>query len=322
MNPLQDLALHPVLATVQLAADEFLHMASGTTRFDEEAAYHRVLSSVHAICAAIVDCENAGLTRAEIIEVLEPVRAVHRRSPFVERLQTWPEGYPGDFRTIEYLCRGTNAAPEGTVEYHCEQYALTRAIAQQHRNKVHLQAMRILQTMLEKPGASRILSIACGSCPDLRLLPNLDSIAGEIWLNDADDNALAFARARLASVDSRLRLVRGMVPRSTMKLREQFDLVVAGGLFDYLSERQAIFLIRDILNRLLVPGGSFYFTNIAEGNPYRPLIEYLGDWRLLERSEDEMLRYCEAAGASREQVHISRDATNLALIIEVTATDR
>ncbi|MFF8536936.1 hypothetical protein ACF07B_34080 [Streptomyces sp. NPDC015532] len=42
-----------------------------------------------------------------------------------------------------------------------------------------------------------------------------------------------------------------------------FDLVLAGGLFDYLEERFARALIRTTLSRLCRPGGTFYFSNIA-----------------------------------------------------------
>jgi extracellular factor (EF) 3-hydroxypalmitic acid methyl ester biosynthesis protein len=38
------------------------------------------------------------------------------------------------------------------------------------------------------------------------------------------------------------------------------------------------------------------FTNIARGNPFRVSIEYLGDWRLIERSEQDIVRLCHAAG--------------------------
>ena len=42
--------------------------------------YHAVLASVHAICAAIVDAEEEGMARDEIVEIIEPVRAIHARS--------------------------------------------------------------------------------------------------------------------------------------------------------------------------------------------------------------------------------------------------
>ncbi|HEX7140789.1 MAG TPA: hypothetical protein VF219_23250, partial [Vicinamibacterales bacterium] len=161
------------------AVERFLVLERASRGMAGERLYHEVLSSVHELCAAIVECEAAKMTREQIVEVLQPVRDVHARSPFVERLQKWPEGYAGDFKTVEYICNACNLAPEKSIEYFCEQYALTRAITQQHRNKVQIQAARILRAMLEKPRSSKILSIACGSCPDLRSIPMLESIAGE-----------------------------------------------------------------------------------------------------------------------------------------------
>jgi len=279
--------------------------------------YHAVLASVHAICAAIVDAEDEGVERDEIVEILEPVRAIHARSPFVERLQKWPRGYPGDFETVEYICGGTNRAPIGTIEHACEQYALTRGIAQQHRNKVQLQASRIFRTMMEKPRASKILSIACGSCPDLRSIPTLNDIAGEIWLNDADLDALEFAQSKLDGVRDRLHVLYGNALSVVRTLKTRFDLVMAGGLFDYLDDRAAALLIRMIVDRVVAPGGVFFFTNIATENPYRPLIEYFGDWFLIERSEEDIVRICEAAGVSRERVTITREPSGLTHIIEI-----
>jgi len=275
--------------------------------------YHAVLACVHAICAAIVDAEEEGMERDEIVEILKPVRAIHARSPFVDRLQRWPRGYPGDFETVEYICSGANRAPEGTIEHCCEQYALTRGIAQQHRNKVQFQAARIQQTMMEKPRASKVLLLACGSCPDLRSIEMLEQIAGEIWINDADSAALNFAQSMLQHVRDRIRVVPGNALSVARTAKSRFDLVMAGGLFDYLDDRAASLLIRMITDRLLAPGGVFFFTNIAEGNPYRPLIEYFGDWFLIERSEDDIRRLCKGAG----EVTIKREASGLTHIIEV-----
>lgn len=299
------------------AVERFLGLERRSGAISGERLYHDVLSSVHELCASIVDCEGANMTREQIVEILQPVRDVHARSPFVERLQKWPEGYAGDFKTVEYICNACNQAPENSIEYFCEQYALTRAIAQQHRNKVQIQAARILRAMLEKPRESKILSIACGSCPDLRSIPKLESIAGEIWLNDADRNALDFAQEKLDCVREKLHVVHGRVPRATLKIDQQFDLVMAGGLFDYLPESHAIYLIRDITRRLLAPGGTFFFTNIARGNPYRPLIEYFGDWKLIERTEEEIVDYCLRAGVQRDVIRVTREATGLTLIIEI-----
>lgn len=295
---------------------EFMSIDEKTLREDE--LYHRVLARVHEICAAILDCEEAELTRDEIVQILEPVRRVHAQSPFVSRLQQWPRGYPGDFETVEYLVKGHNRAV-GALARSCEAYALSRSIAQQHRNKVQHQAMRILRTMLSNPGRTRIASIACGSCPDLRMLiEQLPALAGELWLNDIDKDALRFSREALCAAESQCHFREGDALSAARRFpRGAFDLVLAGGLFDYLDARTATLLIQ-MAYRLLAPGGTFFFTNIAAGNPYRTLIEYFGNWTLIERTEEDLYRYCENAGIGRANVTIRREETGLALIVEVT----
>lgn len=303
------------LEELQRHVDDFMALEHG--RWDKDDLYHRVLAIVHLLCGAILRCEKAELNRDEIVAVLEPVRNVHARSPFVARLQQWPRGYAGDFETVEYLVRGENHASD-PVARSCETYSLNRSIAQQHRNKVQHQAARILRTLLVNPGRSRIASIACGSCPDLRLIADqLPSLAGELWLSDMDAGAIEFSRKSLAAIEERCRFRQGDVLSTLRRMpRDSFDLVLAGGLFDYLDERVAILTIQ-MAYRVLAPGGAFFFTNIAAGNPYRTLIEYFGDWKLIERTEDDIYRYCEAAGISRQNVSIRREETGLALLIEV-----
>lgn len=301
---------------LQQHVHDFMALERAAVR--EEELYHRLLAVVHQICAAILRCEQARLERNEILPILEPVRRVHARSPFVSRLQKWPRGYPGDFETVEYIVRAENHA-EDPVARSCEAYALSRAIAQQHRNKVQHQAARIIRTMVANPGRTRIASIACGSCPDLRsLLPQLPDLAGEIWLNDLDRGAIDFSRTALRPIETKCHFRQSDAITFARRLpRDAFDLVLAGGLFDYLDERAAVLLIR-MAYMALAPGGTFFFTNIASGNPYRTLIEYFGDWTLKERSEEQMLAFCEAAGISRSNVSIRREETGLALLIEVT----
>jgi hypothetical protein len=63
--------------------------------------------------------------------------------------------------------------------------------------------------------------------------------------NDADPDALAFSAARLSSIADHLTLRCNDVLRLLRRASElgQFDLVLAGGLFDYLSDRQARFVL-------------------------------------------------------------------------------
>ena len=136
-------------------------------------------------------------------------------------------------------------------------------------------------------------------------------------LIDADADALAFARERLDRLDGRCRFVHGRVPRVLGKVRDAggFHLVVAGGLFDYLPDRWAVATL-SAARDLLLPGGRMLFSNIAVGNPFRPWIEYLADWRLIERDEAEVLRLIGEAGFQVERAKVTRDSSGLALLAE------
>ena len=282
---------------------------------DNARHYHRTVSIVHGICDAITTCEAAGAADADIRDVLKAAREIHGSSPFVTRLQQWPRGYAGDFETIEWLWRGDNRAPSGTLAHAIESYALTAAISQQHRNKVSFQAACMLQAFaIARP--CHLLSIGCGSSPDLRTVMDQVPPSATIVLSDSDKDALSYSRVRLDPIADRCHLVHGMVPRVLKRVRDYgpFDLILAGGLFDYLSDR---FIARTMTDSwdMLAPGGRIVFTNIAIGNPYRVWIEYLGDWKLIERSEQDIERICREANLPAPVM--VRDATTLAIVATV-----
>jgi extracellular factor (EF) 3-hydroxypalmitic acid methyl ester biosynthesis protein len=279
--------------------------------------YHRAVSIVHDICHALTHCEAAGVPDAEIRRLIEPARAIHAQSPFVTRLQQWPRGYPGDFETIEWLVRGENRAAPGTLAHALETYALTAAIAQQHRNKVNFQSACMLETFATARPC-RILSIGCGGNPDLRAVIDQVPPSATLVLCDSDHDALAYSRDKLQPIADRCHFVHGFVPRVLRRVREHgpFDLILAGGLFDYLTDRFITRTLSEAWETMLAPGGRFVFTNIATGNPYRVWIEYLGDWKLIERSETDIAALCDAAGVPAPPQMV-RDATSLAIVATV-----
>jgi extracellular factor (EF) 3-hydroxypalmitic acid methyl ester biosynthesis protein len=309
---------HAAVALDRLQRDcaRFLEIEPGQSGRTLDLLYATAVA-MHSFAAAVTACEDAGLTRDALLPVLEGVRDLHARSPFVHRLQTWPRGYQGDFETVEWLCDARNRAEAGTVPWAIEQCALQSPVAQQHRNKVSLQARAILSTLVANP-AARIASIGCGGCRDLSLIQDyIPPSHGTFVLIDADADALAFARERLDRLDGRCRFVQGRVPRGLAKVRDAggFHLVVAGGLFDYLPDRWAVATLV-AARELLLPGGRMLFSNIGVGNPFRPWIEYLADWRLIERDEPAVLRLLGEAGFDVDRAKVSRDSTGLALVAE------
>lgn len=303
---------------LQAAVDRFCALEQRAATISPSELYHSALSRLHDICSAVLRCEAAGMTRDSIVASLASAREIHSRSPFVRRLQDWPRGYPGDFETVARIVRGSAGAAPPTLAETCESYSLNFPIAQQHRNKVQHQSRRLLATMMERPRQSRILTLACGGVPDFELIaPHLAGFAGEVWLNDSDLDALDHAATVLRSIESQCHFVRGNAVLMARSFPGDFDLVLAGGLFDYLEDRHAVHLIRTIYHRQLRAGGKFFFTNIARGNPFRCLIEYMGDWSLIERSEQDIRQLCRQAGVPPEATAIRMDESGLALLVDV-----
>lgn len=285
--------------------------------------YNLVAGRLHQMVMAILACEQEEVPKESILEVLAPARKYHSDSPFIWRCQHWPRGFPGDYETIGALYFAENRATPHTLAYYCEEYALLCASTQQHRNKLRFQGDLILQRLFQSNEPIRVLSLAGGNCIDLQaILPALVGKPVSFVLNDTDPDALADAREKLASMAEQCTFYEGNVIEFLAWEADEigaFDLVLTGGLFDYLEEKHILYLLRYLKKGLLRPGGTFFFTNVAKHNPYRPWMEYLADWVLIERDEDELMRILhQEAGIPKEQIQISRDLTRVTCLAQVT----
>jgi extracellular factor (EF) 3-hydroxypalmitic acid methyl ester biosynthesis protein len=300
------------------AVSPFDRMAVGENE-NPEKIYHRVAAAMHSLCAAILRAEESHVEKEHIRALVEPARDFHACSPLVRRFQTWPRGYAGDYETIEYLCEAVNHAEPLTVPWFIEQAALRSGCAQQHRSKIAWQATKVLQTCLQRREA-RILSVACGGSRHLRMVQH--SIAGsvpQLWLNDVDAEALDYSRTRLTPSGCQLETIPGNVFRSVRKLEAgaPYDLILLGGLFDYLNERRGAWLLSQ-LSSLLTRGGKLCFTNIATGNPDRVWLEYVAGWSLIERDEknlQSLVQESQVPGVA--DLSIERDPTGLTCLTEL-----
>lgn len=284
-----------------------------------ELAHALTVAAVHDVIVATLDAEAAGLPRPAIIDRLRAVRAWHRRSPFVHRLQTWPRGTVGDFETIRYLLDGENRATGGTAAMCLEEYGLRCPAAQQHRHKLAWQTEQIrvaTQRTESGPGdrPARVLSLGGGAAVEAVAAAAM-GCAFEFTLNDTDPDALDTARADLAGSAVRLHPEPGNPLRSAARRRDTpFDLVLAGGLFDYLPEKHFRRVVAGLC-AVLAPGGRLCFTNIATGNPYRPWMEYAADWQLIHRTVDEL----SAAVPTGHRARITREPAGLTWLVAVEA---
>lgn len=267
---------------------------------------------------SVIEAERLGWSRQEIREAGGPTREVLAHSVLFARCQQWPRGYAGDFETIETLLNGVNRSEAGTLGWYLEQVALTSAGAEQHRNKLTHQANRVGQTLRRKSDA-RILALACGGCWEWQTLGAVrEGFTGEIVLQDVDGAALELAAQRVATATDRYRYAPGhpFWVAAELARTERFDLITAGGLFDYLTDRMAIRLLSTIFHTLLKPGGALVFANIATGNDWRPVMDYGLNWQIEERSAHELRELCLRAGIPASAVRVSTELSGMTLIVE------
>lgn len=295
---------------------------TGSNDQPESLIYSQTVENIHALCANVRLLERAGYDKEAISHLIKELTTVHERSPFIQHARQRPRGYPGDYEIIEYLLSDENRSKPNTLEYFCEEYILKGPISQQHRNKLKYQADLILdvissRTEIEK----RILSIACNSSWDLRSIQRLLLDANTVfYLNDRDTDALKYAETKLESLKPKCRFIPGNFIRAMKTLTREtpFQLIVTGGLCDYLTDRQIAYLINTAYHQLLDEGGKLYLTNIAKHNPLGPWMNYMADWQVIERDEQDIAQIVEQANCPLTSLKVQREACGLTLLIEIS----
>jgi hypothetical protein len=269
--------------------------------------------ALRELLAATSQAEHDGLPLALLRELTNDARSFCRRSVLLAHAQDWPRGYPGDFELIERLLDASATGELGSLERALDQVTLNLPIVDQHRNKVRWQAELVRARL---PGELKVLSIACGGSRDLMLIdPGLLERV-DLVLMDLDADALALSERRLRPRVRRLSSIHGNVLRRVNRLKAQgpFDVILVGGLLDYLPERFASRLLGQAI-AMLAPGGILGATNIALGNPYRHVLELITNWSLIERDASTMSALF---GAHAGSVTLTRDQTHLTWLATVS----
>ena len=69
---------------------------------------------------------------------------------------------------------------------------------------------------------------------------------------------------------------------------KQQDIIYSLGLFDYLEDKIAKRLLKNLYNKLKI-GGLLLTGNFSSNHPLQVLMEVFGNWKLIYRKEEELL---------------------------------
>jgi len=249
---------------------------------------------------------------AVLEEASRPLSAEHRRewmervfatvapvletSPAVARVRQRPRGYMGDFRMMEDIYRHADGA-NGMGGWSRIYQTLPAVQAVRNRKAFFV----TLFGEMVSAGREEIRLLDVGSGPAREVVEAIETHHPDphrtvIDLVDTDDEALQHAttllKPRIADgqvVNIHQRNVVGFRPRGS------YDLIWSAGLFDYLEDRIAVSLLRRLWPRL-AEGGRLVVGNFHPRNPTRTIMEWLGGWFLIHRTEAELLSLAASAG--------------------------
>ncbi len=223
-----------------------------------------------------------------------------------ERMYAKPRGYAGDYLTIGWMYDNVPAGT-GRLGPLLDECLLAQPAAQAVRNRRGILRDEI-HAVIEARGAApaRVCSLACGPAREvLDVFQGLDDPTQLCaTLIDIDSEALDHVRRAVdaAGLSARVTLVQGNLlhlaaGRQKVDLPPQ-DLIYSIGLVDYFGDKHVVALL-DFIHRALAPGGRVILGNFHADNPSRGLMDWLLDWRLIHRTEEDMDRLFTASAFGR-----------------------
>lgn len=220
-----------------------------------------------------------------------------------------PHGYAGDFEIIERIYNGSMSADPSIAKWDAMFHLADGVKAVRNRSSI------LVDICGESP-VSSLLSVGGGPALDLRDVALSSTPPGEIVLLDNDANAIARGKANLAHAVEVSGIDFGFECRNALRYNPErrFELVWSSGLFDYLADKVAVFLMKR-LKQCIAPGGRLVVGNFSHENASRAYCEVIGEWLLIHRSPEDLKRLAVAAGFEAAKTQVIADSTGVNLFL-------
>ncbi len=256
------------------------------------------------------------------------VGAFYTSNPFIGRALVKPRGYAGDFEMMNQIYRDKF---EGKTLFQMlmHRYGISESSSQSVKYR---KGYLIEQILNESKGKEKFVvgSVACG--PAREVVDLLASISVEesakftFVLMDQDIEALVNANRNIKETIVRRGLLceAHFVPLSVKSILEgaseadilqqfNFNMIYSAGLYDYLYQPVA-----QVLTRILcqcVNNGLIIIGNFHPSNPTKTISELVADWRLIHRTEAEMMDLIPESSVKSKQLH--KDSLGIDLFLEI-----
>ncbi|MCZ7861306.1 class I SAM-dependent methyltransferase [Agrobacterium salinitolerans] len=220
-----------------------------------------------------------------------------------------PHGYAGDFEIIERIYNRQISADPNLSKW--DTFFHLSDGANSVRNRAEL-----LNGISAERRPKTLLSVGGGPGLDLRTVALSANPPKEIVLVDTDAQAIKRAEANLAFASEAADIKVELQCRNAVMFRSatKFDVIWSSGLFDYLVDRVACTLMKR-LKQALAPGGVMVVGNFSVNNASRAYCEVIGEWLLIHRTPEDLMKIAEEAGFERSKLEVTADPTGLNLFL-------
>lgn len=224
-----------------------------------------------------------------------------------------PFGYVGDFKIIDDIYQNkpcTNGFSRLWDNYF-QQLDISKAVRER---KEDIKKIIIDFLKNQKNKNIRIMNLGSGSAREIKELLEVDSeelFSGVVFdCYDFDSRAINYAKELLNNAGNVNFFQKNAIRFAFKKnIREEivkdYDLIYSAGLFDYLDERIAIRLVAN-LRKLLKRNGIMVISNVRDkyGDSSAGWMEWVAEWYLIYRTEDEFKNIFMDAGFSQNDLQI------------------
>jgi len=246
------------------------------------------------------------------------------KSYAINRIRTWPQGYQGDYKTLEAAYRNTPMS-DG-IGHFLDKYILDWPLAHALRGRLE-RLTELLREELATRENAKVLDIACGSCREVSMLvTEIRESKAQFTCIDLDGDALDFAVNRLAPAElapEQVKLTKYNALRmfdhdiASAEFGPQ-DVIYSVGYFDYLPDDFLVKLLRS-LYALLNPGGKL-IAAFKDADRYRSQeYHWIADWDgFRQRTEKDFERLLGEAGIPAQAMTMTRDRSGMIVFYSAT----
>jgi extracellular factor (EF) 3-hydroxypalmitic acid methyl ester biosynthesis protein len=260
-------------------------------------------------------------------EEVTALRAYYRTiaEPFLKEgfLQEYcrkkPFGYAGDYQAIDYIL--TNYISDDSPARVWDQFFQTQAAAKAVRNRKDYLTATILALQRSTSSDLAVLDLGSGPCRDVAEVLDQSPLDHSILIDclDIDRTALNFGERLLGPYQDRYDIHFHCCNMLRFRPARKYDLVWCGGVFDYFGDKTARAMV-DRMVQWTKPGGKITVGNFAPPNPTRSYMEWVVDWLLIHRTEQDFERLV-ASVPNIASVAFKREPEKVILFCEITKQD-